>query len=492
MNSGPLITGPMGTVGPTTTSAERLAELIGADTLHAPMYASLASGIQGLVRDGRLGVGVRLPAERELAAALGVSRVTVSAAYGRLREAGWADARQGSGTWTQLPATSGVVAAWVPGGERDGTLDLSYAAPPGPPEVADAYAQALTELPRHLGGHGYTPLGLLALRTRIADRYTARGLPTTPEQVLVTCGAGGAVSAALRAVLDAGDRLVVEHPVWPNALDVARELRARLVPVSRDLDSGSGFVTAVHRAARQTSARALYVVPDFSNPTGATLSEGDRRSLVISMQQQEVTVVADEALADLALDDQESLTPLAAHGRPGTVLSAGSLSKAVWAGVRIGWLRAEPDVIARTAAAASRDHGALSLVDQLAACALLDVLDVVVARRRVQLRAQRDALVAALGEHLPEWGVTVPPGGQSLWCRLPAGVSSSVLVDTAEQLGLRLATGSRFGAGHAFDDMLRLPFTAPVPDLLRAVELLVAASSACAGRSPSTPRRHLV
>lgn len=490
-----MTTGPISVVGassPTATSAERLAELIGAGTLHPPMYASLATGIQGLVSDGRLGVGVRLPAERELAAALGVSRVTVSAAYGRLREAGWADARQGSGTWTQLPATSGVVAAWVPGGPREGVLDLSYAAPPGPPEVTDAYAQALTELPRHLGGHGYTPLGLGELRARIAERYTARGLPTTPEQVLVTCGAGGAVSSALRAVLGAGDRLVVEHPVWPNALDVARELRARLVPVPRDLASGPGFVTAAHRAARQTSARALYVVPDFSNPTGATLTEGDRRSLLVSMQQQEVTVVADEALADLALDGQEPLAPLAAHGRPGAVLSAGSISKAVWAGVRVGWLRAEPDVIARAAAAASRDHGSFSLVDQLAACALLDGYDGIAARRRVQLRAQRDALVTALREHLPGWEVPVPPGGQSLWCHLPPGVSSSVLVDTAEELGLRLATGSRFGAGHAFDDRLRLPFTAPVADLERAVELLVEATGASAGRSPAAPRRHLV
>src|SRR5919202_5866532 len=84
-------------------SAQRLAELIGRDTLRAPVNASLAQGVRGLVADGRLGVGVPLPAERELAAALGVSRVTVSAAYRRLREAGWADARQGAGTWTRLP-----------------------------------------------------------------------------------------------------------------------------------------------------------------------------------------------------------------------------------------------------------------------------------------------------------------------------------------------------------------------------------------------------
>lgn len=473
-------------------SAERLAQVIGRETLHAPIYASLATGVQQLVTDGRLGVGVRLPAERELALALGISRVTVSAAYRRLREAGWADARQGSGTWTRLPEHSGVVAAWVPGGAREGLIDLSYAAPPGPPEVLAAYQQALAELPRHLPGHGYAPMGIADLRAKVAARYSARGLPTTAEQVLITCGAGGAVSSALRALVGADDRLVVEHPVWPNALDVARELRARLVPVPRDLSSGPAFVTAVHRAARQTSATALYVVPDFSNPTGASLDEGDRRSLVVSMQQQQVVVVADEALVDLALDGQEPLPPLAASGRPGAVVSCGSLSKAAWAGLRVGWLRAEPDLLARVGAAASRDHGSLSLVDQLAASALLDGYDALLVRRRAQLRAQRDALVAALRAELPAWDVPVPPGGQSLWCGLPEGTSSSALADAAEQLGLRLATGSRFGAGHAFDDRLRLPFTAPVADLERAVELLVAASAASSGRAPSIARRHVV
>ena len=77
----------------------------------------------------------------------------------------------------------------------------------------------------------------------------------------------------------------------------------------------------------------------------------------------------------------------------------------------------------------------------------------------------------------------MPQGGASLWCRLPAGTSSSLLADAAEPLGLRIATGSRFGTGHAFDDRLRLPFTAPVGVLERAVELLVAAQDAAAAGS---------
>lgn len=487
-------------------SAQRLRELIGPEPLRPPLAASLAREVRSMVSDGRVPVGVRLPPERELAAALGVSRVTAGAAYRRLREKGWAAARQGSGTWTTAPAR-GVVAAWVPGAPHEGLLDLSYAAPPGPPQVAEAYRAALDALPRHLPGHGYAPEGLGELRERIADRYTARGLPTTVDQVLVTLGATGGVTSALRALVDVGDRVLVEHPVWPNALDVLAVLRARPVPVPRALDepgrvaASAAFVVAAHRSARQTSARAMYLTPDFANPTGASLTVGDREHLAVSMVQSGVTVIADETLVDLPLDGQDVPPPLAAFARPGTVVSVGSLSKPVWAGLRVGWLRGEREFLAKVASAMSRDHGSASIVDQLAACALLDAMASDgeggvgdgLARRREDLRLQRDVLVAALAHHLPDWRVPVAPGGLSLWCELPDDVSCTLVVDAAEPLGLRLATGSRFGVGHSFDDRLRLPFVA-APDVLeRAVELLAAAvrtvRSDGSGRRPFAPAR---
>lgn len=471
----------------TGVPAQRLAVLIGPGTLHAPLYASLATALRGMVSDGRLPVGARLPAERDLAAALSVSRVTVTSAYRRLREDGWAGARQGAGTWTRLPEGSRVVAAWIPGVARDGVIDLAHAAPSGPPEVVDAFTTALTSLPRLLPGHGYYPEGLPELRARIAERYTARGLPTSVDQVVITPGAGGGITAALRALCGSGDRVLVEHPVWPNVLDVLALLRTRPVPVALDAGDTPSFVAGMHRAARQTAARAAYVVPDFSNPTGATLPERDRGRLVASLQQQDVTVVADETMVDLPLEGQVQPPPLAGYGRAGAVVSVGSLSKSVWAGLRVGWVRAERPLLARMTSGMSREHGALPVLDQLAACALLDGLDAGLARRRVQLREQRDALVAALAAALPDWGVPVPKGGLSLWCSLPPGTSSSVVVDASEPLGLRLATGSRFGTGHAFDDRLRLPFTQPVPVLEAAVRLLARAADAAAGATPARP-----
>jgi DNA-binding transcriptional MocR family regulator len=210
------------------TSSRRLADLLGgiADD-RRPRYAALASRIRVLTADGRLPVGARLPAERDLAAAVGFSRATVRAAYARLREDGWATARQGAGTWTALPAgpSRGV---WVPAPADEGIIDLAHAAPSAPPEVPAAFAAALDDLPRLLPRHGYHPVGLPDLRARIAERYSRRGLPTTPEQVLVTEGALHAVTVAFQSVLRRGQRLLIEHPTYPNALD--RRLLAGPLP----------------------------------------------------------------------------------------------------------------------------------------------------------------------------------------------------------------------------------------------------------------------
>src|ERR671917_2773757 len=208
--------------GVETTSARRLAELVG-DLAgdRPPRYAALAQRVRTLVADGRVPLGTQLPAERELATALAVSRATVTAAYTRLREDGWATARQGAGTFAALPAGPHR-GAWVPGPADDGAIDLAHAAPAAPAAVPAALAAALEGLPRFLATHGYHPAGLPDLRARIAARYTARGLPTTPEQVLVTNGALHGVSIGFAGLLGRGRRVAGEEPGQPHAPHAAR------------------------------------------------------------------------------------------------------------------------------------------------------------------------------------------------------------------------------------------------------------------------------
>src|SRR5215213_7930371 len=177
---------------PAAAAPTILAGLLG-DGWRRPRGSStaLAEALRGLVIDGRLAARTRIPSERALAPALGVSRGTVSRAYDRLREGGYLVSARGAGSWLTLPDGAGPVPFPFPGADAPRrTLDLSVAALPAPePLLGEAAARAATRLLRHAASHGYAGAGLPELRAAIAERFTARGVPTTPDQILVTAGA---------------------------------------------------------------------------------------------------------------------------------------------------------------------------------------------------------------------------------------------------------------------------------------------------------------
>jgi DNA-binding transcriptional MocR family regulator len=484
-------------------TARQLSALLDAPSPHstrAPRYVALAARVRLLIADGRLPVGVRLPAERDLAMATTLSRTTVAAAYRRLRDDGWAMARQGSGTWTALPTGSRDkgLGAWVPAPAEDGVIDLAHAAPPAPPAVAAALAAALSELPRLLPGHGYYPQGLPELRDRIAARYAQRGLPTSAEHILVTSGALHALTVVIEVLLTSGDRVVVENPSYPNALDALRHQGAHLVPVTirGDQTDPDSTVADIQRAARATSAQLAYLMPDFQNPTGSLLDANNRQRLAAGLHTTGTTVIADETLVELGLDGSTP-PPYASGTRADHAVSIGTVSKSFWGGLRLGWVRADPGLIRRLTASMIRSQMSGPVLEQLAACHLLDAANEALAEHRDRLRAQRAALLTALHERLPQWRAPVPPGGLVLWCELPSPISSHLVV-AAEKRGLRLAAGPRFdsapgfGDGAGFEDRLRLPYTQPVDVLRRAVDVLADVADTVTGEDQASAPDQLV
>jgi DNA-binding transcriptional MocR family regulator len=454
-----------------SSAAREVAALIGPiDVLPSPRYAGLARRIRELVLAGQLSAGTRLPAERDLATALATSRVTIASAYRVLREEGWARTRHGSGTVTEVPGGKGGDAGWLPR-HTPGVIDLAHASPAAAPQLEPAYRRAVERLPAFTQSHGYTPGGLPELRAAIAARYTTRGLPTDPDQVVVTCGVGDAAAVVVEVLLEPGDRVLVEHPSYPGALRLIESAGARLVPLAVDETRPDDLVDAARLAARRSGPRMAYLIPDFTNPTGARLSAGGRRRLAATLWQQGVLAVIDESCAELYLDEGP-LPPYAAGVPDAATVTLGGLAKAAWGGLRIGWLRTDAALAARLGSAFGRRQLTVGLVDQLAAVELIGDLDAVLDGRREQLRTQRDALLTALADRLPGWRVHAPAGGLSVWCTLPPGLSCAALTAAAAPRGLLLAEGRAFGTGHAFDDHLRLPFTRPAEELRAAVDLL--------------------
>lgn len=442
--------------------------------------AALADRVRLLVLDGRMPLHTRVPAERELAAALAVSRTTVATAYEALRAGGILVSRRGAGSWTRLPDGPAAAAAapFVPATDRR-LLDLAHAALPAPTaEVRRAAAGAVDDLDLHLPGHGYDLAGLPVLRAAIARRYADRGLPTTPEQILVTAGAQHAISLAVSLLVGPGDRVLVEHPTYPNALDAVRAHHARPVPVPLDPrpgPAGAWDLDLITAAVRDAAPRLAYLVPEFHNPTGAVLPADLRPRLVELARRTGTTLLVDETLAELPLD-APPLPPLASYGAADSplVVTVGSASKIFWGGLRIGWLRTSAALVRRLAASRSAIDLGGPLFEQLLVARLFDDIDAVTRARRAELAAARDHLLGRLGEYLPGWRVHRPTGGLSTWVDLGAPVSSR-LVAAARRQEVVLAAGPRFGLDGAFERFLRLPYTLRRDRMETALERLAGA-----------------
>ncbi len=456
-----------------TVSAARTATLVG-DFDRSPAYAGLADALTLLIGDGRIGLGTRLPSERELTEALGVSRTTVTRAYAVLRESGYAEARQGSGTFTRVPGGRSRAhdRALLPSSGDRAAIDLNCAATSAPPGVAQAYAEAAAELPAYLGGHGYFPAGLPQLQAAIAASYDARGLPTSPDQVMVTPGALSAAAIVAQAFTGVGDRVLVETPVYPNATLAIRHSGARLTGVPVDPDGWD--LGGVASALRQTSPRLAYLIPDFQNPTGNLMSEAQREEYAALLRRARTVAVVDEAHQALALDGQTMPRPFAAFA-PET-LTIGSASKTFWGGLRLGWIRAPEGQMERlTGARVGLDLGA-PVMEQLVLARLLARGDEAVDTHRDRLRPQRDRLAAALAEQLPDWRFRLPSGGLALWCQLPRALGTA-LADEAERHGVIIAPGPVFAAEGGLDQFVRIPWTRPGDELEEAVRRIAAAWS---------------
>jgi DNA-binding transcriptional MocR family regulator len=472
-----------------SVSAARLAALSAGATSTSPAYRGLSDAIRLLVADGRVPAGTRLPSERSLTAALGVSRTTVTRAYAELRDRGYLTSRQGSGSVAALPGspTRATGAPLTPGDAAEGMIDLTCAAMSAPPGTSQAYEAAIEELPAYFDGTGYHPLGLPALREAIARRYCERGLPTTSDQVMITAGALGALALAGRTVLAPGDRVLMESPSYPNAIATMRAAGARLVALPMD---PTGWDTeSVVAALRQTAPRAAVLIPDFHNPTGALMGEAQREDVGAALTRTRTVPIIDETVAELPASAELRMPPPLAAFAPGAI-TVGSSSKVYWGGVRAGWIRAPREMMpALIETRLALDLGA-PVLEQLVLRHLMGRHAEIVAHRQHHLATSRGALVAGLRDRLPQWSFTVPDGGLALWCELPEPLSTATTV-AADSHGLLLAAGPRFAVESGLERFLRLPFTQAVPTLVDAVDRLGAAwddaQSQRGGRSRQTP-----
>jgi DNA-binding transcriptional MocR family regulator len=475
---------------------ERLATLLGSWSAGTgPLYERLARGIGAAMDRGELPVGTVLPTERDLASRLAVSRTTVVSAYGQLKDAGRLESRQGRGTWVAgrraaPPSSQRPFSAELYGGilgEQPGIIELSAACPPPTSLVTRVLAETTgAALARDVTGPGYLPAGLPELRERIAEHVSLGGLPTRPDEVLVTTGAQQAIGLAATLLGEPGESVLVEEATYPGALDVARGLGMR--PVGVALDREGIVPEALEDLLDRVRPSFVYLVPAHQNPTGSVLSPARSRRVAELSARYRVPVVEDLALLHLPLGADPLPPPIAAHGPDGSSITIGSVSKVLWGGLRVGWIRAARPVVERLMRLKIGADLGSPITSQTLTVALLPRIGEAVDERRVSLVEGYRTLTASLSEHLPDWTWDEPRGGCTLWVRIPGG-DARALGQVAQRCGVNVVPGQVLSAEGRHADRLRLPFVHEPAVIAEAVRRLAVAWElyAGAGARPQEP-----
>ncbi|MCC4907163.1 PLP-dependent aminotransferase family protein [Microbacterium sp. cx-59] len=448
-------------------SARALTVLLGGWRTSEPAYEALADSIRLLGLDNRIAPRTALPAERELAAALGVSRTTIAAAYRSLRESGDIRSIRGSGSVTE-PLGRAAVARTVVADPR--AIDLQQASPPAWPGLAGVIAEAAGSVTTLLTAPGYDVIGNEALRAVIAERYTRSGIPTDAGEIMITNGAQSALHLLATTLVVRGDRVLIESPTYPHAAESFRAAGARLVSVP--VTTGDGWdLDRAEQAFERTAPTLAYLMPDFQNPTGRSMNNAERDAMERAAARAGTTVIVDETTADLDIDRAVKPRAFGMSDAGASVIRVGSFGKTVWGGLRVGWIRANADLLRRVMAARFAIELGTPEWEQLIARTLVPRLPEIIAQRAHVLREGRDALVDALHERLPEWSIPTVDGGLSLWVDLGAPLSGALVMGVRSE-GVLLSAGPRFSIDGGYERNLRVPFTVAPARIDAAVNAL--------------------
>jgi 2-aminoadipate transaminase len=465
------------------------------------LVCQLTEHLAELIGGGRLAAGSKLPATREAAAALGVGRNTVSAAYAALATRGLVTAHVGQGTFVATPLPSGPEAsarrtaaaprefAWnglfarttprphLPRMFRGEVLDGPFrfdfrggrvesdALPLH--ELRWAFARPFSSrarlralaTPQH-------PLGWPPLRREIARLLTGRGIACTAEDVAVVGGLQHAIDLTARMLLDPGDAVVMEQPGYFGAAMAFSGRGADLLGVGVDTEGLRTDLLA--RILRVRRVKLVYVTPATQSPTGAGMSPARRSALLALADEHQVPILEDDYDSELRYAGP-AVPALKSQDVAGQIVHAGTFSKVLFPSLRLGYVVAARPLLARLATARLASDFGSGVVEQAALATLLSTrgFDRHVRRMRQLYAARLGAMLAALRRAMPagtHW--TEPRGGHIVWVTLPPGIDPDRLEQAARDRGVAYTRGEVFhldgrGAGH-----LALSFAPLDPDAI--------------------------
>ena len=457
-----------------------------------PRYLQIVQGLRQEITSGVLPAGTRLPSSRQLARDLGVSRITVANAYAELEADGMIEPRAGSGTFVVPPRSIEVpsstadgvqeVPAWQerfrnrPIGARERMLGqalrsmgpndtVSFAWGAGDMRLfpVDQFRRSLDDVlhaERGVALGPESPQGFPGLREVLVRYLRQQGIEVDAAEVLVTAGTQQAINLVAHTLLQPGDRVVVEAPTWPGALDVFEGLGAQIIGVP--LDAEGMRSDALERVLEREQPRLIFAIPTFQNPTGSSMSAARRQQVVALGHRYGVPILEDDNMREVRFGSPIP-PPLAAFDRYGDVIHAASFTKSLIPALRLGYLVARGPI-----------HEALVVqrraLDMFSSSLLQRALHRYLENGNVHAhwkhtrriyRRRHATMNAALRRHFPPgatWrGVE---GGLVIWVKVPAAIPLGALLEEAVCDGVGFAPGAAFFPEPAEQPFMRLNFAA--------------------------------
>ena len=312
------------------------------------------------------------------------------------------------------------------------------------------------------------PQGYLGLRELICHKYQMfEMMKANPENIVVANGSGHALSLAFSAFVDPGDPIISEAPTFSGSLNTIRRHGPQVLDVPVD---DEGIVTEAVRERLQTLRREgrrcklIYTIVNFQNPAGPSQSLRRRQELIALAHEFDTLILEDDAYGELRFEGQ-TLPPLYALDRGDRVIRAGTLSKILGAGVRLGWLCA-PKAMIPSLQSFLFGGGTNPFMSRVATYFMRDNMAAHVQRLIGVYRAKRDAMLRGLDEVLGSTDAVVsrPEGGFFLWIKLPSGTDKARLAERALAERIQYTPGPVFYANGGGEDYIRLAFSYEQPD----------------------------
>jgi 2-aminoadipate transaminase len=333
-------------------------------------------------------------------------------------------------------------------------------------ELARAHADVFSEEGAAAMQYSRTE-GWKPLRDWIATRLRKRGIEAEADRVLITSGSQQGIDLVAKAFLDAGDSVVVENPCYLAALQAFSGFEATFIPVDSD-DEGMR-IEQVESALKQSCPKLIYIVSDFHNPKGTSLSLSRRKQLIDLSSRFSVPILEDDPYGELRYFGQPQ-PPLAAMDKDGLVIYLSTFSKTLSPGMRLGWVAASKEIIQALVIAKQATDLHTNTIEQRAAARLLADFDYDghVAELCSVYGERCAAMIEAIENCFPEQCCsTRPQGGLFLWVELPANIRSEDLFEDALRNGVAFVPGTPFFADKPRHNYARLNFSNRPPDVIK-------------------------